>query len=46
MKDRVLRGGSYGNGTGNLRSTRRRRREPEDRRRGYGFRIVVRRRSP
>jgi formylglycine-generating enzyme required for sulfatase activity len=46
MKYRVLRGGSYRAVAAYLRpSFRRRRREPVDRRRGYGFRIVVRRRK-
>lgn len=43
---RVLRGGSFINVTGYLRSSSRDRSEPERRTGCDGFRIVVRRRSP
>ena len=39
---RGLRGGSFGNGTWCLRTADRRRREPEDRFRYYGFRLIAR----
>ena len=42
---RVLRGGSYSNGTGSLRATDRVRNGPEFRIRYNGFRLVVRRRK-
>ena len=44
-KDRVLRGGSFNNGTWNLRTIVRYGREPEDRYRNDGFRLVLIRRK-